>query len=252
VTSYADRYDTVLKDAWFALHDANHLAVAYRRRAIQLTKWKRIRDFINLGMAPSLILLAVVWENTLLRTVLFATSGICSISSWAWVIFGFAFNWDNQLRLSIEIPQKLSLLIPDIDEKIKILYETTSEQEAKQAADKLRMLIRQVKGLRGELEREQVHIKPWMNLILNKIQCKNIRQNVQDVIKTGYLEQTFSIKERRRICLAKLRRSNLKIFVKSVVRNSLIGRVSPLNPNNERITRRIREWQLSPTTLFQV
>ncbi len=165
MTSYADRYDTVLKDAWFALHDANHLAVAYRRRAIQLTKWKRIRDFINLGMAPSLILLAVVWENTLLRTVLFITSGICSISSWAWVIFGFAFNWDNQLRLSIEMPQKLSLLIPDIDEKIKLLYETTSESEAKQAAEKLRMLTRQVKGLRGELEREQVHIKPWMNLI---------------------------------------------------------------------------------------
>ena len=165
MTSYADRYDTVLKDAWFALHDANHLAVAYRRRAIQLTKWKRIRDFINLGMAPSLILLAVVWENTLLRTFLFIASGICSTSSWAWVIFGFAFNWDNQLRLSIEMPQKLSLLIPDIDEKIKFLYETTSEQEAKQAADKLRMLTRQVKGLRGELEREQVHIKPWMNLI---------------------------------------------------------------------------------------
>lgn len=165
MNSYADRYDKVLKDAWFALHDANHLAVAYRLRAIQLTKWRRIRDFINLGMAPSLILLAFVWENPLLRTILVIVSGICSISSWAWEIFGFAFNWDNQIRLSIEIPQKLSLLIPEIDENIKLLYETVSEQEATQLANKLRLLTRQVKGLRGELEREQAHIKPWMNLI---------------------------------------------------------------------------------------
>lgn len=165
MTNYADRYDTLRKDAWHTLHDANHLAKAYRLRAIELTKWQRIRDFINLGVAPALLLLTFTWEDVLLRNILFCISGICSVSSWMWTIFGSAFNWNNQLHLSIEIPQKLSFIIPDIDENLKILHDANTEEEARLAANKLKVLTRRVKELRGEIEREQVHVKSWMNLI---------------------------------------------------------------------------------------
>ncbi len=42
---------------------ANHMAVAYRHRATQLTKWKRLRDFISLGVAPGLLCATFVWES---------------------------------------------------------------------------------------------------------------------------------------------------------------------------------------------
>ena len=113
-------YDSILQDAWSALQTASHMAVAYRLRATQLTKWKRLRDFISLGVAPGLLCATFVWENLALRNSLFVISGICSVSSWSWVIFGFSYNWDNQLRLSIDIPPKLSLIISEINENIEI------------------------------------------------------------------------------------------------------------------------------------
>ncbi|MFN7415540.1 MAG: hypothetical protein ACK5RT_16910 [Dolichospermum sp.] len=176
MTGFTNRYETLRKDAWSALQDANHLAVAYRLRATQLTKWKRVRDFISLGVTPGLLSATFVWENAVLRTILFIISGLCSVSSWVWVTFGLSFNWDNQLRLSIEIPQKLSLLMPDIEENLESLtnlQNTKNEQEAEKAANKLKNLVQQVKSLRGELEREQVHIKPWMNLIAQQDTMRN-------------------------------------------------------------------------------
>ncbi|MGM3304702.1 hypothetical protein ACSQ6I_01710 [Anabaena sp. WFMT] len=176
MTGFTNGYETVRKDAWFALQDANHLAVAYRLRATQLTKWKRVREFINLGVAPGLLSATFVWDNAVLRTILVVFSGLCSVSSWVWVIFGFSFNWDNQLSLSIEIPQKLSLLIPDIEENLESLtnlQNTNNGQEAEKAANKLKNLMQQVKSLKGELEREQVHIDPWMNLIAQQDTMRN-------------------------------------------------------------------------------
>lgn len=160
--------DTIFKEAWTTLHQANHTAEAYRYRATQLTKWKRLRDFLNLGVAPTLLLATFVWENTVVRNVLLAASGICSISSWSWVIFGFSYNWDNQLRLSIDVPLKLKLIISEIKEEIEIFVTARNNQDNKaeeQSANKLKKLMQQVHNLNEDIEREQVYAKPWMNLM---------------------------------------------------------------------------------------
>ena len=160
-------YDSVLKEAWATLHTASHLATAYRLRATQLTQWKRLRDFISLGVAPGLLVATFVWENVVLRSFLFIISGVCSVSSWAWVIFGFSYNWDNQLRLSIDVPPKLSLIISEIKEGIEIFtaeQRDNNTQVAEQSSNKLKGLIQQVHCLKEDIEREQVHVKPWMNL----------------------------------------------------------------------------------------
>lgn len=161
-------YDSVLQEAWTTLHTANHMAVAYRHRATQLTKWKRLRDFISLGVAPGLLCATFVWENVVLRNSLFIISGICSVSSWVWFIFGFSYNWDNQLKLSIDIPPKLSLIISEIKENIEIITASQNNnktQTAEPSFHKLKKLIHQVRTINEDAEREQVHAKPWMNLI---------------------------------------------------------------------------------------
>jgi hypothetical protein len=66
--------------------------------------------------------------------------------------------------------------MPDIEENLESLtnlQNTKNEQEAEKAANKLKNLVQQVKSLRGELEREQVHIKPWMNLIAQQDTMRN-------------------------------------------------------------------------------
>lgn len=168
MSSSLSGYDSILQDAWAALHMASHMAVAYRLRATQLTKWKRLRDFISLGVAPGLLCATFVWENVVLRNSLFIISGICSVSSWAWVIFGFSYNWDNQLRLSIDIPPKFSLIISEIKENIEIFtnaQNSNNVQVVERSSNKLRSLIHQVHSLREDIEREQVYAKPWMNLM---------------------------------------------------------------------------------------
>lgn len=144
------------------------MAVAYRLRATQLTKWKRLRDFISLGVAPGLLCATFVWENIVLRNALFVISGICSVSSWVWVIFGFSYNWDNQLRLSIDVPLKLSLIVSEIKERIEIFgaaQRNNNTQIAEETVNRLKNLMQQVHSLNEEIEREQVYAKPWMNLI---------------------------------------------------------------------------------------
>lgn len=161
-------YDSVLQDAWTSLHMANHMGVAYRFRATQLTKWKRLRDFISLGVAPGLLFATFVWGNVVLRSSLFIISGICSVSSGAWVIFGFSYNWDNQLQLSIKIPPKLSLIVSELKENIEIFTNaqpTNNTQIIDQSASKIKSLMHQVHSLKEDIEREQVYAKPWMNLM---------------------------------------------------------------------------------------
>ncbi len=161
-------YDSILQEAWATLQKANHMAVAYRLRATQLTKWKRLRDFISLGVAPGLLSATFVWENIVLRNTLFIISGICSVSSWIWVIFGFSYNWDNQVRLSIDFPPKLSLIVSEMREKIEIFVaaqRNNNTQVAEETANKLKSLMQQVHSLNKDIEREQVYAKPWMNLI---------------------------------------------------------------------------------------
>ena len=160
--------NSVLEESWTTLHHANHMAEAYRYRATQLTKWKRLRDFISLGVAPGLLFATFVWDNSLLRTILLVISGICSVSSWSWFIFGFSYNWDNQLRLSIDVPLKLKLIISEIKEEIEVFTTAKQNQDNKaieQTASKLKKLMQQVNSLNEDIDREQVYAKPWMNLM---------------------------------------------------------------------------------------
>ncbi|HEY9728433.1 MAG TPA: hypothetical protein V6D50_18450 [Chroococcales cyanobacterium] len=107
VNSSSAGFDSVLREAWATLQDANHKAVAYDFRASEITKWRRLRDFASLGVAPFLLMAPTVWQNELLRNVLVALSTVASLSSWLWFILGLSYNWDNQLRLTIELPLKL-------------------------------------------------------------------------------------------------------------------------------------------------
>jgi hypothetical protein len=144
------------------------LALRDLYRATQLTKWKRLRDFISLGVAPALLSTTFVWENPILRTTLFVISGLCSVSSWTWFIFGFSNNWDNQLQLSIDVPIKLRLIIPEIKEEIDNLQAAQQNQDKtaiKQTCQKLKKLIQQVNSLHEDIDRQQVFSKPWMNLL---------------------------------------------------------------------------------------
>lgn len=161
-------YDSTLEEAWTTLHKANHLVIAYRFRATELTQWKRLRDFVSLGVAPGLLCATFVWENAILRNVLFVISSSCSVSSWVWVIFGFSNNWENQLSLSIDVPIKLSLIVSEIKEKIEVFSASRRDNNAQVAevtANKLKILIQQVHSLNENIEREQVYVRPWMNLI---------------------------------------------------------------------------------------
>lgn len=169
-------YDALLQEAWASLHCANHMAVAYRYRATQLTNWKRLRDFISLGVTPGLLIAISVWENALLRNILLVISGVCSVSSWLWFIFGFSYNWENQLRLSIEIPKELSIVVPKIREEIEAFAISRNNTHAQNLGDtvtKLRDLISQVRLLIQEIEREQVHVKPWMSLLAQQKTMKD-------------------------------------------------------------------------------
>lgn len=160
--------ESVVQEAWTTLHGANHMAVAYRYRATQLTQWKRLRDFISLGVAPALLCVTFVWENVILRSSLFIISGLCSVSSWAWMIFGFSYNWDNQLRLSIDIPLKLTPIISELKESIEVFNQAKRNSDKKvieQTSDKIKKLIKKINELKEEIEREQVYAKPWMNLM---------------------------------------------------------------------------------------
>lgn len=144
------------------------MAEAYRYRATQLTKWKRLRDFISLGVAPGLILMTFGWDSLWLRNVSLILSGLCSVSAWVWVIFGYSNNWDNQLQLSIDIPIKLRLIVSEIKEEIEIFTTAKDNQNTKvreQTGNKLKKLMHQVHSLNEDIEREQVYVKPWMNLM---------------------------------------------------------------------------------------
>ncbi|UKP01423.1 hypothetical protein [Nostoc sp. UHCC 0870] len=168
VNSSSAGFDTVISEAWATLQDANHKAVAYKLRASQLTKWKRLRDFISLGVAPGLLIATTVWDNALLRNFCVVFSGVCSLSSWLWFLFGFSYNWDNQLRVSIDIPPKLEEIVSAMKENLEILGHARNNnnlQASEVAITKLRNLIQQVNSLRQEIERDQVYVSPWMNLI---------------------------------------------------------------------------------------
>jgi hypothetical protein len=161
-------YESVLQDAWDTLYQANHLAVSYRHRATQLTQWKRQRDFISLGVAPGLLCATFVWENVPLRTILYIISGLCSVASWVWVIFGFSYNWDNQLRLSLDTPPKFSSIVSDIKENIEIFQQSQQSKNtdiAEESYKKLKNLIDKFRESKTELEREQVLVSSWMNLM---------------------------------------------------------------------------------------
>lgn len=161
-------FDSVISEAWATLQDANHKAVAYNLRATQITKWKRLRDFISLGVAPGLLIATTVWNNEILRNFFVVFSGICSLSSWLWVLFGLSYNWENQLRVSIDVPPKLSEIVSEIKETIEIFTNAqniNSHQEARDAAAKLREFIQRVNSLRQEIRRDQVYASPWMNLM---------------------------------------------------------------------------------------
>lgn len=168
VNSSSAGFDSVISEAWATLQDANHKALAYRLRASQITKWKRLRDFISLGVAPGLLMATTVWDNALLRNFCVVFSGVCSLSSWLWFLFGFSYNWENQLRVSIDIPPKLEEIVSEMKENIEIFAHTRNSNNA-QAAEgsitKLRNLIQQVNSLRQEIQRDQVYASPWMNLI---------------------------------------------------------------------------------------
>ncbi|MEG4118407.1 hypothetical protein QUA43_13150 [Microcoleus sp. N9_B4] len=167
-SSFPSGFDSVISEAWVTLQDANHKALAYNLRASQITKWKRLRDFVSLGVAPGLLIATTVWNNELLRNFLVVFSGLCSLASWLWVLFGLSYNWDNQLRVSIDVPPKLSELVSEMKEAIEIFtnaQNNNKQQEAKDAAAKLRILIQRVNSLGHEIRRDQVYASPWMNLM---------------------------------------------------------------------------------------
>jgi len=175
-SGFSPGFDSVISEAWATLQDANHKAVAYSLRATQITKWKRLRDFISLGVAPGLLIATTVWNNEILRNSLVAFSGICSLSSWLWVLFGLSYNWENQLRVSIDVPPKLSEIVSEMKETIEVFtnaQNNNNHQEARDAVAKLRDLVQRVNSLRQEIRRDQVYANPWMNLMATQdtMQC---------------------------------------------------------------------------------
>ena len=161
-------YDSILNESWNTLHQANHDTTAYHHRAIQLTNWKRLRDFISLGVAPGLLASTTVWDNTPLRNLLIMIAGICSISSWLWYIFGSSYNWDIQLQTSIDVPSKLKLIIPEIKEEIEIFNKAKNQNNIQlmdQSAKRLKKLKEKANSLHQKIVDQQVHVKPWMNLL---------------------------------------------------------------------------------------
>ena len=74
------------------LYDASHLANAYRERAAQLVYWERISKFLGLGVAPSLILGAILFNNKTAVAVSMIVSGLLSLGIWVWSIGSMAFK----------------------------------------------------------------------------------------------------------------------------------------------------------------
>lgn len=133
-------FDSVIKEALLTLYDANHKAIAYKLRASQITKWKRLRDFVSLGVAPGLLIATTVWQNEPLRNFLVIFSGVCSLSSWLWFLFGFSYNWDNQLRVSLDIPLKLTEIVVEIKENIEIYTNAINNNNIQVTKDTILML----------------------------------------------------------------------------------------------------------------
>jgi hypothetical protein len=123
---------------------------------------------LELLVAPGLLIATTVWNNEILRNFLVVFSGVCSLSSWLWVLFGLSYNWENQLRVSIDVPPKLSEIVAEMKEAIEVFtnaQNSNNHQEARDAAAKLRELIQGVNSLRQEIRREQVYASPWVNLM---------------------------------------------------------------------------------------
>lgn len=91
-------HTTAQADAEKHLCSAYHLSHSYGQRAEQLTLWKRFLDFVSLGVAPGIVLLAV--DKPFLREAGLVISGICSSAVYVWFIFSYTFQWERQLDVS--------------------------------------------------------------------------------------------------------------------------------------------------------
>lgn len=206
-------FDSVLSEAWATIQDANHKAVAYNLRASQITKWKRLRDFVSLGVAPGLLMATTVWQNEPLRNSLVIISGICSLSSWLWFLFGFSYNWDNQLRLTIDIPLKLTEIVSEMKENIEIFTNARNSnniQIAEGAVLRLRNLMQRMNSLRQEIQRDQVYASPWMNLMATQDTMRTCNAKCGSCDQMWIPRSEIFNSDKAKIFLNKARKNKLK------------------------------------------
>lgn len=131
-----------------------------------MTKWSRARDFIALAVAPLILIVASRFSSgwTTTNQVLLILSFVCSTAAWFWAIGSMVYKLDNQLKLSLSIPQRLAILIPDLRYKLtKAATQDTTNRAI--LIDEIRDIIEDFEKLRGTLENEQVFVDGWMNLV---------------------------------------------------------------------------------------
>lgn len=143
---------------------AYHMSISYGLRADELTNWKRLLDFISLGVGPGIIL--IVADKPYLRQIGITLAGLCSIAAYIWIVFGCSFQWDVQKDTS----RKTSSSSRDFYNRLrKLLAEiedsNITENRRRQLLTAVEETLREFEQLIVRVEEASVRMKSWMTLI---------------------------------------------------------------------------------------
>jgi hypothetical protein len=157
-----------------ALSMARHIGFAHRERAVQLTKTKRFLEIVSLAIAPFFILSAVNTHDKTILTIAISIAGTLSLLVWVVKIIMLVQKIDKQLQSSIELPIQTDKLISDL----KSLGETVNwGSPTELESERIRNLIKEINRLHDELEKEQIYVEDWMNLIAQQRTMKQENLN---------------------------------------------------------------------------
>ena len=133
-----------------------HLTFCLRSKARSLIVFDNSLRFIGLGVAPSLILAAVKFNEPIIFNISLTLSGLLSLTNWIWSICSLVFKLDQHIELCKTYPVKIDSFLAEAEAVI-----ATDKKQMSSYTSKANTLLIEIKT---KVESTNLQVSEWLNI----------------------------------------------------------------------------------------
>ena len=181
-----------------------HIAHALRIKSGRLVFFNNLLSLAGLGIAPLMILSAVLFENQTFLTVAILASGVLALSNWIWTIAVYIFKINKHIEFCQNYPVRIETWL---NQNENGLGASLTDDELAALSKSANDFLLQIKG---RIEEEHLQVPDWINVkaqqrVLSELggSCASCRQtwNARAYSEKREIRRIFARRNQGKYCI---------------------------------------------------